>query len=125
MKKLLYPLSMILIGVVLTLLLLFILLAFNKAIPASKEYQQECTKLTDSQIKTSFIKSWFRTAAEGEGMDSIGLSSIRFETNPTFSDNSWSGELKVFGEKGHYSAHVYLDCYNGYFDYTGPFEIEP
>jgi len=66
MKKLLYPISMILIGVVLTLLSLFILMAFNRAIPASKEYQQECTKLTDSQVKTSFIKSWFRTAGKGD-----------------------------------------------------------
>lgn len=125
MKKLLYPISMILTGVVLTLVSLFILMAFNKAIPASKEYQQECTKLTDSQVKTSFIKSWFRTAGKGDEMDRIGLSAIRFETSPTFFDNSWSGELKVFGEKGHYSANVILDCYNGYFDYTGPFENEP
>lgn len=125
MKKFLYPISMILTGVVLTLVSLFILMAFNRAIPASKEYQQECTKLSDSQIKTSFINSWFRMAGKDKSMDSIGLSSIRFETNPTFSDNSWSGELTVFGEKGHYSANVILDCYNGYFDYTGPFENEP
>lgn len=36
MKKLLYPTSMILIGVLLTLVALFILMAFNRAIPASK-----------------------------------------------------------------------------------------
>ena len=96
MKKLLYPISMILIGVVLTLLSLFILMAFDRVIPAGKEYQQECPKMTDAKVRTSLIKSWLRTAAEGEEMDSIGLSSIWFETHPTFSDNSWSGELKVF-----------------------------
>ncbi|MDI9221526.1 hypothetical protein QMZ30_11500 [Pantoea sp. EA-12] len=125
MKKWLYPLSMFLMGVIFTLAALFVLMAFDRVIPASQEYQQACPKLSESQIKSSFINSWFRMAGKSESMEAIGLSNIRFETNPVFADNSWSGELKVVGEKGHYSANVILDCYNGYFDYTGPFDMVP
>lgn len=121
-KKIAYSLLMIFFGVVLTLSALFIMLAFARVFPASKEFQQSCPKFTADQVKNEFIQSWLRMAGKSRSLEKIGFSNLSFHTSPTFGNNAWSGQLVVMGEKERYSANVILDCYNGNFDYTGPFE---
>ncbi|MDF7660802.1 hypothetical protein PUG81_17705 [Erwiniaceae bacterium L1_54_6] len=124
-RKIAYSLLMVLIGVILTLSTLFLMMAFGRIFPASEEFQQACPNFDTEQIKNEFIQSWFRMAAKDDSLKAIGLSKVAFFTHPSFAGNSWSGELLVLGEKGKYSATVILDCRNGFFDYTGPFEISP
>ncbi|MDE1187290.1 MAG: hypothetical protein PW844_12555 [Pantoea sp.] len=124
-RKIAYSLLMIFIGVVLTVSALFLMMAFSRIFPASEEFQKACPNFDAEQVKTEFVQSWFRMAAKDESPNAIGFSKVTFITHPTFADNSWSGELLVLGEKGKYSANVILDCRNGFFDYTGPFERTP
>lgn len=112
------------LGSVLTLFAIFCLMAFDRAIPASQDFQKSCPTFSSYQIKTNFIKSWLRMAGKDEMLDEIGFSTLEFKTSPVYYDNSWSGELKVVGSKASYSANVILDCYNGHYDYTGPFELK-